>query len=234
MNNRAEAKPQALKGFLANPETFATVLSAILVREYGAEVYEWDPETIHIQVLDDFGVNLPEINHLKLVCLFSAVYSGEFYRDPLVFSSTCEILNGTPSPLDELSTDLLPAEIAWAVMEVRLNDDDKPIFSHEVARLAGLSLEEDGFGYAPPTIPWAIVEAPLEFEDGPTQDKWQSQVISGYLADQSQQLFSQISALPWAGEIDMARLAETVSDEGAITPSVSDFVSSRRLAETFS
>lgn len=223
MNHRAEAKSTAVKALLTDPGTFSTILSAILVREYGTEVYGWDPETIHIQVLDDFGVNLPEINHLKLTALFAAVYSGQFFQDPHVFSSTCEILNGTPSSLEELSTDLLPAEIAWAVMEVRLNDEDHPIFARDVARMVGVILEEEGCVTAPTTISWAIVESPMEWEAGPNHEDWQGQVIAEYLQDQSQLLFEQISKLPWADEIDMVRLADTIEDEEGITPSVTDF-----------
>ena len=230
MNHSAESKNPTVRALLADQSTFATVLSAILIREYGPEVYEWDPETIHIQVLDDFGVDLPEINHMKLVSLFSALQSGAFFQDPLVFSSTCEILNGTPSPLDELTTDLLPPEIAWAVMEVRLNDDDKPVFATDVARMVGVILDEEGFDSPPSAIPWALMEEEPGFIVGPDREDWQNQVLAEYMADQARDLFAQLSTLPWAAEIDMARLGASIADETGIAASVADFSGSPKHA----
>ncbi len=223
MSVQGEAKPQILRDLLASQDTLATVIVAILVRTYGAEVYEWEPETVWIQVQEDFGVEMPEICHMRAVSLLAAIHSGEFYRDPAVFSATCEILSGTPSELDELSPDLLPAEIAWGVMEVRLNDDDRPVFSYDVARLAGLSLEEDGFSAPPRQVPWAIVEPPPEFDPAHDEAGWHSAVIDEYMAGQAQTLFAQISQLPWASEVDMESLSGLIAGEAGVVPSVADF-----------
>ena len=142
--------------------TFATVLLAILLDNYGTEFFDWEPETLAMQVKDDFGATLPEINENKIWALVAALTTNQFYLYWEIFSETCRTLNNeTPdfanfSPVD-------PEDIAWGVTEVLLNDPpDKEAgteeFSHEIASYAGITLYENGIWQPPKFLDFADVK----------------------------------------------------------------------------
>src|SRR5437773_2212986 len=117
------AEKGLLQQILLHKSTFATVLHAIAYRYFAEDIYEWDPITLVLEFKDEFEVELPQAAQDKLNAIISTLTTDTFYNDWAAFTAVCEALNCDHDPLG-ISEPLLPEEIAWAVIEVRLNDSD--------------------------------------------------------------------------------------------------------------
>ena len=112
-NKKAQLpKSTILKSFLASDETYATILFLIVMDKYGTECLEWAPETIRMEVEDDFGVKLPKQSLDKLMAAITVITTNFFYQDPVRFVELCNIFSGDdaePNEFDPADVD----EIAW-------------------------------------------------------------------------------------------------------------------------
>jgi hypothetical protein len=66
------SKPESASpnsSFLQSPTTHPLVLDLLLLREYGPEWYEWDPDTLHWVLLQDFAGGVSDLNLHKLQAL---------------------------------------------------------------------------------------------------------------------------------------------------------------------
>lgn len=212
MNPLVGVQRERVMPILVNPYTMGTVLYAIAVRQYGEEVHDWEPETVFLELQDDFGVEIPAINHDKLMALLTAVSTNSFYENFAAFSLISHTLNNDENPLDQ-SDPLLPAEMAWAVTEVQLVDDTPGKFGVDVAHAVGVFLQEDGFTSPPPKLSWAVI--PSKYEGSSTSSDLgkertisteHAHVVEEYLRDQAATLIRQISALPWHDEHSLAEM----------------------------
>jgi hypothetical protein len=196
-----------LKKIVEDPATMGTVLYAVALRLFGAEIHEWEPEMFDMEFRDEIQAEVPAVNQDKLNALLTAIVTNRFYRDFLPFLHTCELLNGNEADFETLTPDLLPAEIAWAVIEVRLNDDDDPSFDPEVANFVGVVLDQFGFIHPPEPLQFASMPERY-FGSTPGEDLDQMEVmetehaslIGSYILDQSTTLVGQLKELPWATE----------------------------------
>lgn len=207
---------EAIRKIVVDPGCFATTLYTIALKVFGSEIHEWEPEMFDMEFRDEFQVELPKVNQSKLVALVTAIVSNRFYQDFLPFTVTCEVLNGGEENFQNITPDLLPAEIAWAVTEVRLNDDDHPAFDDEIEAYVGVILYENGFSSAPRPLEFAkIPQRYLGSSSGTdvgqmeSQQTLHSKLVDQYLRDQSSALFDQLSALPW---IDDDLMEEVVGE----------------------
>jgi hypothetical protein len=125
----------------------------VLIEAYGTEAVAWAPETIMMELQDDFNVQLPKVNMDKLVVGISLLTSDDFYRRPSRFVQMCNVLAGS-----ELSASFDRAdatECAWGMTEAMLlappePDDDEP-FSNEIRAYVGQVLAEEGI-HNPPDL----------------------------------------------------------------------------------
>jgi len=136
------------KQMLEDRETFATVLLAILIDRYGTEMFEWEPETLKLEINDDFNATLPRVNSDKIWALIVAMTTNQFYLSIEIYRATCDALMGR-DPDFAMFSPSDPEELAWGVTEVILNDPPDPKlgnneFSHEVSRYTGLILSQNG------------------------------------------------------------------------------------------
>lgn len=194
-----------LKRIVEAPATMATVLYAIALKLFGVEIHEWEPEMFDLEFRDEIQANVPEVNQDKLNALLAAIVTNRFYRDFLPFTHTCELLNGDEADVETLTPDLLPAEIAWGVIEVRLNDNDEPAFDPEVANYVGVILDQNGFLRPPEPLQFASMpERYLGSTPGEDVDQMQvaetehAALIGSYILDQATTLVEQLQQLPWA------------------------------------
>ncbi len=127
---------------LADPETSATVLHAVLLAFYKEDLYgdaaqgipPMDPVELWVRVKEDFHVNAHENNENKINALQLAIATDAFYEDPLAFISICLALYD--GDVGDMVTGAMEeptvAEILWGIYEVELNRDDNQPFSDSV------------------------------------------------------------------------------------------------------
>lgn len=154
---------ELLKSRLENEQTYGTTLLAILLDEYGTEMFEWEPETIRMEVQDKFGATLPQLNDDKIWSLITALTTNQFYVSLEIFTAVCDSLSNDQHDFG-LWTPNTPFELAWGVTEVLLNDpfdDEHPNgeFSNEIERYTGLILTENGILEPPKMLGFAAYDS---------------------------------------------------------------------------
>ena len=77
-----------VRALLSSPNTLATVLHAILYREFGDPLYSWEPETVGLEVKDTWGIELPAASLDKVCALLAALTSDKFFLDWVSFTAT--------------------------------------------------------------------------------------------------------------------------------------------------
>lgn len=177
----------ALQQTLSNEEAFATSLMAIVLNEYGTEVFDWDPESLWMALAEDFGVSLRRVNKDKIQAMLLVYTSDLPFVSVEAFNNVCNVFGD--SEANFARWDLLsPEECIWGVYEMMLNvgidrrpNEPAPEYSHEVRRYIGVILENDGI-FDPPDI---LRIAEMEPRAG--LDQWQDdQTMFNAAYDKSQ------------------------------------------------
>lgn len=147
---KTELNKQGVFNALQNPETYATVLLAICLINYGNETFQVEPLVLFQWLKEDFGTELHEDNENKLQAILIALTTDYFFTDLSVFQNICKTLeSGDPdlsaeNPLTDPAT--IP-EIMWGVYEVALNSEDQIIdnlpFSPQVDNFITKVLDTD-------------------------------------------------------------------------------------------
>lgn len=215
-----KTKDQEVAGrIMSTPGTMATVSHAIALHFFGSDIYEWEPETLSMELTDTLDVKIDEENLDRLHAIISAITSNSFYKDWVAFTAVCSILNGENDP-EELA-EMTVAEFAWGVIEVGLNDDDvNELFSPDVSALVGTVLDEEGFTSPPPHLSFAkMPERYIGSTFGPEMNQMESKsnysmgLLSEYIRDQSVLLFKQIKMLPWISDEELENIVDSLSSE---------------------
>lgn len=152
----ATLTPAAL---LADPQAFAYNLLAVLLDAYGTEALSWTPETIEMELRDDFNVDVPPGNFDRLMTAIGILTSDAFFTSPVDFARGCLSLAGTFIPANQLA---LPdsAEVAWGVTEALLieppPDEEEGSkggnpFSEDITAMIGVLLDREGI-LTPPDV----------------------------------------------------------------------------------
>jgi len=214
---------EAIIPILQHPFSLGTVLHSIAYRLWEEEIYTWQPETLGLEFKDEFGFELPPANQNKLNSLISAVVGHGFYTDWAAFLFICQLLSNNDDPM-EGGDPLLASEMAWGVIEVKLNDDKPHPWSAEVKRMAGKILETEGFTSAPKILSFADFGYHYHGSDSPgdtgkaeTLTTEHAQVLSEYVQEQSLLLIRQISALPWHNEHTLEKLVMELREDQVLS-----------------
>lgn len=204
---------ETCRQLLLSDQTFATTLVAIVVNEYGTEAFEWDPETIKMEINEDFHVQIPTANFDRLMAGIGILTTDDFFQSLPDFVNYCNILSGDsydPSTFDP--ADVL--EIAWGIFEVLLltppEEDNPDPFSLEITAYIGKQLDAEGIITPPDILRIAVRDKdpanmvggeysddPImfasiyEFEAGKTED------INNAIQSRVQSLMSQLQSLPF-------------------------------------
>jgi len=139
---------EACADALSEPDTFGTVLVAIVARQYGLASLlgdassgeePWDLIQLFNQLCRDFDLNLPvELENRLQACQMVLLYEGAFHQDPQVFRACCKALASgqVPDPISGAFSDLNPYEILWGLYETNLLlDGQAPPMSKAVTEL---------------------------------------------------------------------------------------------------
>lgn len=156
MTNARYPRQQALQ----NPEITATVVHAILLDQYGEEVYDWDPVTIYLETSADFDADMAAEAMDKWCAMQVVMTSDAFFKRLDAFLNICNTL-AEGSPAFDAFNKVTPEEAAWAIVEVALNREMLP-FSYSIKKYLRTVLREEGFGEA--DYPAIFAEV---FEDKP-------------------------------------------------------------------
>jgi len=156
--------------YLIDENVHATTLLAILVDRYGlSEIVEWEPDTLILQVKDDFKVDIPSTNRDKIWALVTALSTDLFYNSPEAFMHICSALSGDGANIQVLEPPD-PEELAWGVTEIIINDSDNlspdpNMFSTEVRRFIGVVLDYHNIDDPPDVLSsLALVSRPASNE----------------------------------------------------------------------
>ena len=129
---------------LASPDTFATVVHAIVRDKYGEEPYWWDPLTLALELKADFSID-PSQEVMDRWGAIQVLMTGDaFFTRIDAFFAVCNAFSsGEPffGAFDPVTTE----EAAWAVAEAAMNRDMLP-FSPTIRDYCRIVLEKDGYG----------------------------------------------------------------------------------------
>jgi len=150
--NSSLSKPLAPKAvqraLLLSEESFATPLFLLVMDQYGPEAMQWSPETIRLELEQDFHLKLPKATIDKIMAAISIVTTNVFYKDVTRFIELCNILSGDDFQPDEFE----PAdaeEMLIAITEALLlwppdDDPEDTEFSPEIREYIKQVLGQQG------------------------------------------------------------------------------------------
>lgn len=171
------AKNQINKALWENPgDTFATVLLVLFLDRFGTEGLSWSPETITLEIEEEFDVDLKPLALDKLMVAIQLLTSNKFYKSTPDFISFCNVLNGEsyrPDMWDPADTE----DVAWGITEALIiyppEDDNPEPFTEEIRAYIGSALDEEGLINPPDILRIALRSARVspsieDFSDDPT------------------------------------------------------------------
>lgn len=205
-------RKQVFKTLLNSPDTFATTLVTMFMDTYGSEALQWDPETISLEINDDFQLKLPVENFDKLMAAIHLLTTDEFYHLLPEFISTCNILSGDtydPRTWDPADSE----EIAWGITEGMLlapPEEEAEPFTKEIRAYIGEIIDAEGIINPPDVLRIALRgngndlrDVPGEFSDDPVMfesiykfEQGKTDEIVKGLRENVQQLVNQLGSLP--------------------------------------
>lgn len=203
----SQLKRDQIKGFLLNPETFATTLLVVIVDNYGVEALNADLGLVLDDLCSDFNIDrLPDVNSDKIGALITALTTDLFYTDWHIFNQTCEALNNDPVHPDVIDP-ATPEQMAWGVIEIALHEDpkDKPKFSDNVALYVGTLLGSYGLTRAPADLKFAKLAELPDSELNTDQDLFKSYYsrmdedlasVQDYVMSRAKSLFKELNSVP--------------------------------------
>lgn len=217
----SELRRGRVAALLQDEDVFATTLLAIVIDAYGTEVLGpaetgWTPETLRLELQDDFDVVVPDANMDKLVAGIALLTSDDFYKRTPRFVQLCNALSGSEMSARFDKADA--AECAWGMTEAMLlapPEEDEP-FSDEIRHYLGQILDEEGIADPPDLLRLAIrdrVPADVAVADLPTEDPSsfaasyraradRKQEIQEMLEENVEAMLSQLASLPGAPQRD--------------------------------
>jgi len=197
-----------------SPDTYASTMVICLVDKYGVEAFEWDPDSIRLELYDVYSAEVPQANLDKINAALLAITTNQFYVSLEAFMSICNALFGygvgfhayDPAEIDEM---------CWGITEIMLlapsdDKDPKQMFSNEIRYYIGQRAEEEGFSRLPkPLNAFAVMTDQFKnttsgFEDTDPEmfaAYWSTQQdsvkeVESMVKSKLKQLFTQIEQLP--------------------------------------
>lgn len=193
-----------------SPDSFATTLLTLFIDTYGTEGTTWSPETVLLQVEEDFQIPLPQTNYDRLLAGINLLTTDSFYQSLPDFITWCNILAGD-SYNPELWDPADAGEIAWGITEAMLlapPDEDEP-FADDIRAYIGAVLDQEGIIDPPDVLRLAIrdrnpsMNLPDAYSDDPTMfaaiygtQADRGQALTDLLIDGLRRLTQQLDTLP--------------------------------------
>ena len=147
---------------LKDKATPAPVLLAIAYEEYGPDLFDWEPEIVRLEILEDFGVELTAQQSDKLQAAITIMSTDHFQSDWHSFNTCILALNNEPFDYEDLyPVDAEQIVAAMPDIEMLTSDflGEGLRFDDEVNTYAGLIFSEYGLFFAPHEFPTAYIPA---------------------------------------------------------------------------
>jgi len=196
---------QAKQSALQTPETLATVVHAIVRKQYGEDAYGWDPTTVFLELQADFHADVDTTVLDRWSAISVIMTSDAFFKRLDAFMGICNTLS-SGEPFFQVFDPVTTEEVAWAVAEVSLNRELLP-FSYPIRKYMRMMLEQDG--YDPMNYPDLFQEImgknPRAEEIrkiiGPSTNPNQGN-IDGYIDEQLKDMVYQLNKIPDLKDLD--------------------------------
>ena len=143
---------QQLKDLLTSRDTYTTTLLTLVVDQYGTECFRWSPETLVMELEEDFNIKLPSFISDRLQTGIAVMTTDDFYQNLPDFIQFCNVLSG--DLYDPVNWDPANAEeIAWGITEALLLSppEEANPFSEEITAYIGSVLDQEGI-ISPPDV----------------------------------------------------------------------------------
>ncbi len=195
------------QAFWKSPDSYTTSLTSLLVDVYGFDALYWTPETIRMEIMDDFSVQLPPGNLDKIMAGIALLTTDDFFTSLPDFIMLCNVLSG--DLYDPVQWDPADAgEIAWGISEALiLAPPENSQFSLDIRAYIGAVLDAEGIINPPDVLRIAVGRkstfVPEDFSDDPVMyetiwrvENGKSRAITDMLRDRILDLASQLESLP--------------------------------------
>lgn len=201
----------SIREALESTETKATVLHAILRKQYGDEIYDWDMATIAMEVMDDYKAEISAESANRWAALQLVMTTDAFFTRLDAFLAIANTLSsGEPffSMFDPVTTE----EAAWAIAEVALNRESLP-YSYAIKQYLKALLKQDGYGDNYPDVFKAVL-APDEPENVHEELRTiirthNADVVDALIDEELADLVMQFDRIPSLNGVDNLLLSNT-------------------------
>lgn len=198
--------PELAKSYLKSENTSPLGLYFSLVQLLGSSTFlTWEPESIWLELVHEFQLNLPLVNRDKVSAFITAIQMDAYHWDALIFENTAKAFNhelSSPDTVQEAS----PAELAWSVFlcEViaRHTGRENP-YDHEPTKYAALSMHRSGLLLAPELL----VFAQEELDKFNQQGKTVAQAVSDAWATVNKEKLEELSLAETPVDVQLGKLA---------------------------
>lgn len=196
---------------LHDPDSIGTLLLAVLLDRFGTPMFEWEPETLRLEIKGAWGVEPPQENMDKIWALISILTTNLFNVSLEFFIHVSNALSGNGADFANYDPATVQ-EMCWALAEQHLIDpfEQNEDLSTEILEYMKASLREEGFTQVPQImiphigneiIPESRVEDGLDVDAVDVNGYWDMQVrkrldIDEYLLARMRQLIDGLAALP--------------------------------------
>lgn len=146
-----------IRKLLVDPEAFATSLLVVVLDHYGTEVLQWAPQTIRLELEEDFQISALPLNFDKLMAAITIVTTDFYYRDLYRFIVLTNALVGSGFTFHEFDKADVH-ECAWAITEAwLLNPPSNPQpFCDAIRHYLSILLLDEGYMTPPGMLKMAI------------------------------------------------------------------------------
>jgi len=141
-----------------HPDAHPFVLDLALLRKYGPEWLQWEPETIEDRVLTDFRTNsLSDLTMEKLQAVRVLHLVDGFWADWQVFIPTALALNGIPADFNVVQHTTVPQALVAADIANRIRQDVE--WSLEMKTFLSVLFLHEGFFCPIRPLEWVEVDS---------------------------------------------------------------------------
>lgn len=138
----------ANRALLLSEDSFATPLFLLALDRYGLDMLDWSPETVRLELEQDFQLRLPKVSLDKIFAAVTIVTTNYFYKDVTRFIELCNILAGDdfqpdefePADAEEMLIGITEAMLLWPPDD----DANDTEFSEEIREYIRQMLGEQG------------------------------------------------------------------------------------------
>jgi hypothetical protein len=207
------SEKHARKEAVESPQTFATVLNAVIRNQYGEEVYEWDPLTTYLDLRADLHAEMAPEAIDRWGAMQVIMTTDAFFTRLDAFMSVCSTLT-MGQPFFQLLDPVTVEEAAWGIVEVSLNRELLP-FGYQVQQYLRLILKQDGYaaGDYPDVFEEVFRRRPsAEAIRGTLDGETNADKVEAFIDEQLGDLVRQFDRIPSLSELDNIILQRSMDE----------------------